>query len=57
MRGKYLGKDKEFPEAHTIWKCPYCKKITYQNSSGKNGIVIIKEVIGCKHWAGDGDAE
>ena len=57
MKGEYLGKDKKFPEAHTVWEYPYCGKITYQGRWEKNGIVIIKEVLGCKHWAGDGDVE
>ena len=50
MKGEYIGKDKKFPEAHTIWKCPYCGKITFQDKWGKNGIVIVKEVLGCEHW-------
>ena len=50
MNEKYLEKDKKFPEAHTMWECPYCGKITYQDRWGKNGIVIVKEVLGCEHW-------
>ena len=57
MKGKYLGKDKESPEAHEIWECPYCGKVTYHSRWGRNGIVIVKDVLGCKHWAGDGDVE
>ena len=30
MRGRYIGKDKESPENHDMWVCPYCGKITYQ---------------------------
>ena len=57
MKGEYIGKDKKFPEAHTIWKCPYCEKITFQDRWGKKGITIIKEVLGCEHWLGTEDDE
>ena len=57
MKGRYLGKDIGSPEAHDMWACPYCGKITYQSRWGENGIVIVKEVLGCQHWTGTGDEE
>ena len=55
MKGKYLGKNEKFLKSHNMWKCPYCGKITFQDRWGKNGISIVKEVLGCKHWTGTGD--
>ena len=55
MRGKNLGKDKEFSEAHDMWECPYCGKITYQGRWTDTG--IIEDVAGCQHWTGTGAEE
>ena len=40
-----------------MWECPYCGKITFQDRRRKNGIVIVEEVLGCKHWTGTGNVE
>ena len=55
MKGKYLGKNKKYLKSHDMWECPYCGKITFQDRRRKNGIVIVEEVLGCKHWTGTGD--
>ena len=53
MKGKYIGKDKEFPEAHDMWVCPYCGKTTYQGRWTGTG--VIEDAPGCRHWTGTGD--
>ena len=40
-----------------MFECPYCGRTTFQGRWGKNGIVIVKEVLGCQHWTGTGDEE
>ena len=55
MKGRYLGKDIGSPEAHDMWECPYCGTVTFQSSRRENGIVIVKEILGCRHWTGTGD--
>ena len=55
MKGKYIGKDKEFSEDYAIWECPYCGKITYQVRWTDTG--VIEDVSGCQHWTGTGDVE
>jgi len=55
MKGRYLGKDIGSPEAHDMWACPYCGKVTYQGRWTGTG--VIEDVAGCQHWTGTGDIE